>query len=445
MEKALLNLIAGLIVGLIIGGGLVYAFAGGAAQTVTTTVTETVTAGAGATATVTKTATTTVTVTQAASALPSEVPIGVLLPLSGALSSFGEKWKNAIMLAEQDINDYVAKMGLNVKFKFYIEDTKTSPEGALAALQTLAAKGIKLIIGPAASSEVAAVKSYADANKIVIFSPSSTAPSLAIAGDYIFRNVVTDIYQGKALAKLMWVSGVRKVVAIYRGNDWGIGLFEVTKKRFEELGGEMVGVKYDPAATELSAEVRKASSLVEQFGVSDDVGVLLISYEDDGINVLTLAANDPVLSQVKWFGTDGITYSTKIAEQIGDIMVKLNIMSTLMVPPESPKKTEFMERYKSEFGVEPDTYTLNIYDIVWIYALAVLQSEKYDGEAIAKILPDVAEKYFGVSGWTKLDKAGDRLPTDYTIAKVVEEDGKYVWTDVGRYIPATDTIQWLSS
>ncbi len=444
MEKALLNLIAGLIVGLIIGGGLVYAFAGGApAQTAT--VTETVTAGAGVTATVTETATTTETVTQAASALPSEIPIGVLLPLTGDLSSFGEKWKNAMLLAEQDINDYVAKMGLNVRFKFYIEDTKTSPEGALAALQTLVAKGIKLIIGPAASSEVAAIKSYADANKIVIFSPSSTAPSLAIAGDYIFRNVVTDIYQGKALAKLMWDCGVRKAVVIYRGNDWGIGLFEIAKERFEELGGQMVGVKYDPAATELSAEVRKASSLVEQFGVSEDVGVLLISYEDDGMNVLTLAANDPVLSQVKWFGSDGITYSTKIAEQIGDIMVKLNVMSTLMVPPESPKKTEFMERYKSKFGVEPDSYTLNIYDIAWIYALAILQSDKYDSEALAKVLPDVAEKYFGVSGWTKLDEVGDRLPTDYTIAKVVEKYGKYVWVDVGRYIPAIDTIQWLSS
>ncbi len=441
MEKALLNLIAGLIVGLIIGGGLVYAFAGAPAQTVTTTITET--AGAGATVTVTET--TTVTKTQAAAALPEEIPIGVLLPLSGDLSSFGEKWKNAITLAEQDINEYVAKMGLNVKFKFYIEDTKTSPEGALAALQTLAAKGIKLVIGPAASSEVAAVKSYADANKIVIFSPSSTAPSLAIPNDYIFRNVVTDIYQGKALARLMWDSGVRKVVAIYRGDDWGVGLFEVTKKRFEELGGTMEGVKYDPAATELSAEVRKASSLVSQFGAGEDVAVLLISFEDDGISVLTLAANDPVLSRVKWFGTDGITYSTKIAEQIGDIMVKLNVMSTLMVPPESPKKTAFMERYESKFGVEPDSYTLNIYDNAWILALAVLETEKYDGETIAKILPDVAEKYFGVSGWTNLDEVGDRLPTDYTIAKVVEEDGKYVWVDAGKYVPATDTIQWFGS
>ena len=444
MEKALLNLIAGLIVGLIIGGGLVYAFAGGApAQTVTTT--ETITAGAGATATVTKTATTTVTITQAASALPSEIPIGVLLPLSGALSSFGEKWKNALVLAEQDINDYVAKAGLNVRFKLYIEDTKTSPEGALAALQTLAAKGIKVVVGPAASSEVAAIKSYADANKIVVFSPSSTAPSLAIAEDYIFRAVPTDLFQGKALARLLWDSGIRKVVAIYRGDDWGVGLYEVTKQRFEELGGNMEGVKYDPAATELSAEVRKASNLVSQFGAGEDVGVLLISFEDDGISILSLAANDPVLSQVKWFGTDGIAYSGKLAEQIGDIMAKLGVLATMYSPAESPKKAAFVERYKSKYGIEPDSYTLNIYDATWVVALAILESEKYDGEAIAKILPDVADRFYGTSGWMKLDDAGDRAFGDYSISKVVEKDGKYVWVDVGTYIAASDSIQWFSS
>ena len=410
MQKYLIYVVVSLIIGLISGSAATYAFAGATAPTLT--------------------------------GLPSEVPIGALLPLTGKLSSFGEKWKHALELAEEDINAYVSKLGLNVKFKIYVEDTKTSPEGALAALQTLSAKGIKLVVGPAASSEVAAIKSHADANKIVIFSPSSTAPQLAIKDDYIFRAVISDVYQGMALARLMWDKGVRKVVVIYRGDDWGVGLFNVVKERFEELGGQVKEVKYDPEAPELSTEVRTLSDLVKEFGADEETGVLMISFEDDGINILSLAKEDPVLTKVKWFGTDGIAYSTKIAKQVGDIVESLGVLATVYLPEESPKKEQFKERYKARYGIEPDPYTCNIYDATWILALAVLEAGKYDSEVIAKVIPEISSRYFGVSGWVLLDEAGDRVGEKYVITTVVSENGKYVWKDVGVYIGPLDKIEW---
>ena len=335
MQKHLIYVVDSLIIGLILGSAATYAFAGTAAPLPT--------------------------------GLPSEIPIGALLPLTGKLSSFGEKWKYALELAEEDINAYVSKLGLDVRFKIYVEDTKTSPEGALAALQTLSAKGIKLVVGPAASSEVAAIKSHADANKIVVFSPSSTAPQLAIKDDYIFRAVISDVYQGRALARLMWDKGVRKVVVIYRGDDWGVGLFNVVKERFEELGGQVKEVKYDPEAPELSTEVRTLSDLVKEFEADDETAVLMISFEDDGINILSLAKEDPVLTKVMWFGTDGIAYSTKIAKQVGDIVESLGVLATIYLPEESPKEEQFKERFKARYGIEPDPYTYNIYDACLLY------------------------------------------------------------------------------
>lgn len=442
MQKSLISIVAALVIGLILGAGFTYATTGGVPPptTVTQTVTTTVSEGAVATTTVTE------TVTEGAptGGLPSEIPIGALLPLTGQLSSFGEKWKNALELAEADINEYVAKLGLNVKFKFYIEDTKTSPEGALSGIQTLAAKGIKLVVGPAASSEVAAVKSYADANKIVVFSPSSTAPSLALAGDYIFRDVVSDIYQSKALVRLIWDSGVRKLVIVYRGDDWGLGLYELVKNGFEELGGQVKDVKYDPSATEFSAEVRIASDYVNEFGADEQTAVLLVSFEDDGVGVLSLAYNDPVLSKVKWFGTDGIAYSGKVKDQVGDIVAELKVLATVYLPEESVKKEQFKQRYYEKYGVEPDPYTYNIYDAAWILALATLQAGKYDSEAVASSLIDVASNYFGVSGWVLLDETGDRVGEKYVITTIVEENGQYVWKDMGYYVAPLDKIEWYS-
>ncbi len=375
-----------------------------------------------------------------------EIPIGAALALTGDLGAFGAKHRNAFEMAVEDVNEYLRKIGAPFKIVAYVEDTKTSKEGALAAVQALAAKGIKVIVGPLASSEVATVKSFVDSNKIVIISHSSTALSLAIPDDYIFRLVPTDYFQSKALARLLWSKGIRKAAVIYRGDDWGEGLYLGFKENFEKLGGKVSGIKYDPKAKEYSAEVRRLSDIVKEFGGGADTGVLLISFEEDGISILMLAKEDPVLSKVLWFGTDGTAYSTKIASQVGEIASQLGgLLSTCYMPAGSPKRDEFMRRYRERFGENPDPYCMNIYDAVWVAALAILESGKYDGEVIAKVLPEVASRYFGVSGWTALDENGDRAFGDYIIVGIFSADGGFKWREVGFYLSSSDTIQWLTS
>jgi branched-chain amino acid transport system substrate-binding protein len=102
--------------------------------------------------------------------------------LTGGLQSYGIGAKNAIELAVEDAN----KMCPNFEFKLLVEDTGTNPQQALQKIQTLYAKGARLIVGPMSSREVSAVKSFADMNKILIFSPSSTSPLLAIPGDWVY-------------------------------------------------------------------------------------------------------------------------------------------------------------------------------------------------------------------------------------------------------------------
>ena len=73
-----------------------------------------------------------------------------------------------------------------------IEDSQSDPSVSLEKIKQLAAKGIKIVIGPATSAAVQGIKEYADKNGIILISPSSTAPSLATAGDNLFRFVPDD-------------------------------------------------------------------------------------------------------------------------------------------------------------------------------------------------------------------------------------------------------------
>jgi hypothetical protein len=142
--------------------------------------------------------------------------IGALLPLSGTLSSFGESAEASLRLAVDDVNNQLAKSGSSSRVGLVIEDTKTDPNVAREKLMDLASKGIRIVIGPATSANVAAVKEYADENGILIVSSSSTAPSLAIPNDNVFRFVPDDTYQAEALAKKMWDEGTRVVIPIWR-------------------------------------------------------------------------------------------------------------------------------------------------------------------------------------------------------------------------------------
>ena len=74
-------------------------------------------------------------------------------------------------------------------------------------LKQLAAKNVKIVIGPATSAELQAIRKYADENGILLISPSSTAPSVTIRGNNeynhgipgnnVFRLVPDDTHQSQ--------------------------------------------------------------------------------------------------------------------------------------------------------------------------------------------------------------------------------------------------------
>ncbi len=372
-----------------------------------------------------------------------EIPIGALLPLTGPLSSFAKKNEIALQMAIDDVNAFAAKSGSKFRFKLLVEDTQLDKQVALSRLQSLAAQNVKIVIGPMASGVLAGIKNFADSNKIVIISQSSTAPSLAIPGDFVFRLAPTDNFQSKALAKLIETKGFKKVAVIYRGDAWGVGLYEAFEKKFTADGGQVQGVKYDPKAKDLSGEVAKLSSIVKSMG--EGTAVLMISFEDDGIQIIKLAAQDPTLSSTQWFGTDGTALSSKIVKQVGSEAIKLGgVLSTIFQPARNPIQANFIERFKAKAGEAPDAYSMNAYDAVWIAALSVMSAGTDDGAVIVKILPTVAEHYFGVSGNTMFDANGDRAGGDYAIWQIVKTANGAEWKLVGSYSALSDSVTFFT-
>uniref|UniRef100_A0A7C5TI93 ABC transporter substrate-binding protein n=1 Tax=Ignisphaera aggregans TaxID=334771 RepID=A0A7C5TI93_9CREN len=429
--------IALIIIALIVGVAIGYVTPGkvGPAETVTITKTIATTVTAPATA----------TTPVAAPGLSGDIPIGALLPLTGVLATYGKMCQEAFMMAIEDVNSWLASMGKPWRLKPFVEDTAVDPKQAVDKFMVLAGRGVKVVIGPMASSEVKAIKDYANERNILVISQSSTSMELALPNDFVYRFTAPDKYQGIAIAHIMWERGIRYVVPIWRGDTWGDGLLNYTKGEFMNIckaSGEGCGfddgVRYAPEAKEFSVEVSRLASIVRDYITKygkDKVGVLAISFEEI-VSIFTETINYPELSEVRWQGSDG-TYGTgKLVEdpQLAEFAIKTEFWNTMSAPGESPLREPFRNRLMSKIGYEPIPYAYFTYDIVWAVALTINNIGVYDGAAIKNAMPLTLRNFIGVSGYIVLDENGDRASTDYTIATVVKENGKYIWKDIGGYI-----------
>ncbi len=433
---AIIMLVIGVVAGYAIGRASVPAPAPG----VVTTVTERVTVTAPAP-----------TVTVPAVGLTGEIKVGALIPLTGPLSTFGAQYKAVAELAEKEINDYLAALGRGWRLKVVIEDTATDPKTALSKMMALHGAGVKVFVGVASSAEVSEIKSYADANKLLVISPSSTSPALALK-DMILRYCPNDIYQGKAIAKIMWLRGIRWVVPVWRGDTWGDGLKEYTIKYFNEICkasgescGVLEGIRYDPAAKEFSVEAAKlndiVSSAVAKYG-KDKVGVLALSFEEIAALFAAVKAY-PILGEVKWQGSDGTAGVEPLLDPaVADFAIKVGFYNTQASPGVSPYTEKIKSYVMGKLGMIPFGYTYFVYDALWTVALAIDAAGVYDGAKILQVLPYVLAHYIGASGYIQLDENGDRAIANYDLWAVVLKDGKYEWKIVGLFEGLTETVKW---
>ena len=382
--------------------------------------------------------------------LSGEIKIGSLQPLTGDLATYGQNSKVATEFAAEEVNAFLQESGANWTLKIVTEDTETKPDVCLTKLETLAAQGIKLVVGPMSSGELSNIKGYADANKIIVISQSSTAPALGIAGDFIFRFCPNDMWQGRAMARVMYEDGIRYVAAVWRGDAWGDGLENQTEIRFEALGGTFIEgakIRYTPGlttyATEVASLASAVASAVTTYG-ADAVGVYDIAFEEVTL-FLSAATTYPVLRSVKWYGSDGTTLSQAMIDDpvAAEFSNATEFNNPIFTPLKSEKYDRVVDKVNQTLGRMPDAYAFPAYDSIWALAFSLMSVNRYDSEAVRAVLPDVTASLFGASGWAEIDVNGDRAPTDYDLWFIVWEDGAYKWKLTGKWILNTDTVTWL--
>ena len=188
----------------------------------------------------------------------NSVNIGVILPLTGDRASVGISAKNGIELAVEEINAN-AYIG-DISISLFVEDSKGLPTNSLSCFEKLTnVNEVSAIIGPLGSSEVLSIAPKAEQRKIVIMTPAASSPLITDAGDYIFRNVASDLYEATLMADAV-VNDFKKerIAIVYINNDYGQGVFNKFSEGLKHNGLELVASEaYDEGTTDFRTIIIK--------------------------------------------------------------------------------------------------------------------------------------------------------------------------------------------
>lgn len=368
-----------------------------------------------------------------------EIVVGVLLPLTGDYTEAGQASLAALEVAAEDINRYFTSIGSDYRVRLVVEDTETEPTVALEKLKKLDAQGITMVIGPGSSAEVEAVRTYADEHGIIIVSTMSTAPSLAIPGDNIFRFVPPDTHQADAMAYFLKEDGVAAIVPISRGDIWGDELRNLTAAAFEESGGTVFdGARYTPGTADYTDTVADLDVRVGQASAAHGagkVGVYAITLEE-AAPIMEAALKMQNLSQARWYGSDANVLIGALATPGGAARFAARTSFTgpafwqqeLVAAQEST-----FRKIRDRLGRQPDGYSLASYDVLWIVTMTGTQTASTEASELKVALTEVAAMVSGpFCDEVSLNAAGDRSTAHYCFWSVEGGDA-YQWVPVAQY------------
>jgi len=368
--------------------------------------------------------------------------VGVLVSLTGSWSSLGQNTVAAVQIAEEQLEAEAISQHGGYRFQFFVRDTQLDPSRALDAITDLDRRGVKIVIGPQSSAEVAMIKPYADAHNILVISQGSTASSLAIPGDNIFRLCPNDTREAEAIVALMWHDGIRAIVPLWRNDAGNNGLHDSVQAAFELQGGTVEsGYQYVSTTNDFSVATASVASQIENLieGGTDPstIGVYLAAF-DEVVGVFHSALGNTTLSNTAWYGSDGVALSAVLPADSAAAAFAVNAdYPNPIFGLDDTLQNEWQpiaDAIQARTGITPDAFALSAYDALFVVQRALEDVGDLRNFAEFKAaFVDEANTYEGVTGSTALDAAGDRLSGDFDFWAVRPQGGGYGWVRIGTY------------
>ena len=324
----------------------------------------------------------TITLTPPAS-IANQVPVGILLPLTGKHSLLGKVLLDAAILALFDMAD--------ANFMLLPFDTKGTAEGGALAAEKAVASGIQLGLGPVFSEAVAAASPIllnSGVNAIAFSNDQSVArPGIYIAG-------LPPEIQITQIIKYAAAKGITRIAALAPSTPFGTRALDTAQKATSKNGIELVATrKFGKTPTSIADAIQQISDYKSRRGALLEQRQMLSAKEDevskralirlnlmetigalpfDGLFIATSGLN---LVQVAAL-LSNFDIDTKYAKLLGlsswgahDTGKEPALVNAWFAAPPIDADDEFIRKFQRFYGEKPHPLGSLVYDLVALAAI----------------------------------------------------------------------------
>lgn len=312
----------------------------------------------------------------------ADIPIGMVLPFSGATGAYGADMKKAAEMIVSKVNGAGGLLG-GRKLALYIEDSETNPTAGVAATKKLLeVNKVEAVAGFWGSPIALATQPIIlDANKVQMVSASADKITDNNGKGLVWRFQAKSSQWGPGGAKVMNGLKLKKVSVLAQQNPFVIAMVEPFKAEMAKLGGEVVDtVIYNPDQPSYRAEVEKV------FGAEPD-GVFCLSLLTDFQSIMKEVYRGGFTSKVVALSL-GADSEGKFLQNVGAEVAE-GIHHLQPAPPlDVPSYKKFVEAMGQPDGTV-FLFAGNAHDQVCTIALAIEKAKSSIATGWAKAIREV--------------------------------------------------------
>lgn len=344
-------------------------------------------------------------------AMPKEeekevIKIGIVIPLTGELSSYGKNVINGIELAKSSIEEN----DNNTRIEFFIEDTEAKNIKAISSLKKLISiEKVNYFIGDISSTTTMAMIPIINKNQVFLFSPGAATPKLTNISEYFARNWPSNNEEANSAAEYMYNKLNKDEAAIvYVNNDWGIGLQENFEKKFIQFGGKITSKEVYNFENKIFKNIilkliSNKTKNVYLAGNQKEMGYFMRQCSELGVKF-------NVISNTTFIEEDCL----KIAGESANGVI-------VPTPSYNPEKSNistvsnFNEKFQKTYGKIPSLVDANGYDNVYLIYNAI-KTVGDNPKLVSKYIRNLSD-YNGAAGKVNFVNGDVSYENDFVIVK----------------------------
>lgn len=313
-----------------------------------------------------------------------QLNVGVILPLTGELSSYGIDAKKAIDLGQQ-----MAKQ----KIKLIYEDSKADPKTAINAYNKLIrVNKVDFVVGDLLSNTSLAIAPIANSLKKLTVSPTASSHEINNYGVFSLSLYPSEIIEGVAVARIAQKNNAKRIAVLYQLVSSAESMANSFQKTIvENFGGDC----YIEGIDSKTMDYRNVITKVKNYNPDaiflvtyPEVAIVLLNQiKENDIKALILGQSalkdDVFLEKVKSIAEGMILTGAYFSEERDDDLMR-----------------DFSDLFRSKYGHNPGMFAAQSYDAL---NFCLQNYKRFVDEKSININEIV---YDGITGKTRFDKTG---------------------------------------